>query len=106
MVRVVIEMLSALQQSGPDGAFAQVFGGLDDRRHACRLTGFLPLHVAVANGLADMYSLLLDLAAQCEPHQASPLRSLSTHRSPVHVGTASVGRRRTGCAGRRSLCVE
>ena len=27
---------------------------LNDPRYACRLTGFMPLHVAVANGLTDV----------------------------------------------------
>ncbi len=30
-------------------------------KHACKLTGFLPVHVAVANGLTAMYNMLIDL---------------------------------------------
>ena len=34
---------------------------LNDPRHACPLTGFLPLHVAVANSLTGMFNFLIDL---------------------------------------------
>ena len=46
-------------------------GGLinfDDPRHACKLTGFLPLHVAVANGLCDM------CAHTSAPHRVGTVR--------------------------------
>lgn len=33
----------------------------NDRAHACPLTGFLPLHVAVANSLTSMFNFLVDL---------------------------------------------
>ena len=33
----------------------------NDPRHACRLTGFMPVHVAVANSLTGMVNFLLDL---------------------------------------------
>lgn len=34
---------------------------LNDPTHACPLTGFLPLHVAVANSLTSMFNFLIDL---------------------------------------------
>ena len=34
---------------------------LNDPKHACPLTGFLPLHVAVANSLTGMFNFLSDL---------------------------------------------
>jgi hypothetical protein len=34
---------------------------LNDPEHACPLTGFLPLHVAVANSLTGMFNFLIDL---------------------------------------------
>jgi hypothetical protein len=34
---------------------------LNDKVHACKLTGFLPLHAVVANGLVDEYDWLINL---------------------------------------------
>ena len=55
MTRLLAEMLSRAANS------AKVKGifDLNDHAHACKHTGFLPIHVAVANWLAEMYDELI-----------------------------------------------
>jgi hypothetical protein len=57
MTRVVYAMLKAATRGEPlDGIVT-----LDAKRNACKLTGFLPVHVAIANGLTGMYEFLTNL---------------------------------------------
>jgi len=54
--RALIKMLHASRREDMVGLI-----DLNDPKHACPLTGFLPLHVAVANSLTSMFNFLVDL---------------------------------------------
>jgi len=57
MARVVYAMLKAATRGGPlDGIIT-----LHGTNNMCKLTGFLPIHVAIANGLTGMYEFLTNL---------------------------------------------
>ena len=59
----------------------ETLGGLidfDDPRRACALTGFLPIHVAIANGLIHMYALI--------PPPGPPPTPIPPHTG-VHIST-------------------
>jgi hypothetical protein len=57
MTRVVYAMLKAATPGEP------LYGiiTLNGKKNACKLTGFLPVHVAIANGLTAMYEFLTNL---------------------------------------------
>ena len=55
---------------------------LDNPRHACRITGFLPLHIAVVNGLTGMYDFILNFAN---------IRELEEFRSRPNLISTRVG---------------
>ena len=55
---------------------------LDNPRHACRITGFLPLHIAVVNGLTGMFDFLLNF---------SNIRELEAYRSRPNLISTRVG---------------
>ena len=60
-----------------------VVSDLNDPAHACPLTGFLPLHVAVANSLTGMFNFLTDLPGlPLEPRvYAGPETAVAEQRS-------------------------
>ena len=68
---------------------------LNDRAHACRLTGFLPIHTAVAHGHMELYdhltSGLADVGWRADAHAESRVgRLLSLHvhgLSPLALAT-------------------
>ena len=74
---------------------AGLFSLNDSERHACKLSGFLPLHVCIANGLTHMYDFLLDFKGlpletqiKLHPFRADP-NALSA-RGEHHITTPSV----------------
>ena len=60
----------------------------DDPRHACQLTGFLPVHVAVANGLIHMYDFITELKGLSKADQVAFIRARGDRFSTARRGTA------------------
>ena len=57
----------------------------DPTKAACKLTGLLPLHVAVANSLTNMFNFLVDLpgfSIEYDDMRAVPTRRLQPHGTP------------------------
>ena len=59
---------------------------LTDRSHACPVTGFLPLHCAVANGQVEMYDFLSGANHHIAPVEGE-LRVAVSAALPAHTTT-------------------
>ena len=85
--RCVFGLKRVLLQLAGDQAFAPFFD-LNDKAHACRATGFLPLHAVVANSrdfgpLRDSLPPYSRLPLRLTPSHASLLLPLATRVSPL-----------------------
>ena len=61
--------------------------GLNDRNCACQITGFMPIHAVVANGLTSTYDWMCDLPglAAYKRAKVDQRTQVRPRRTPAHA---------------------
>lgn len=98
MTRVVYAMLKAATRGEPLHGIVTLVG----KRSACKLTGFLPVHVAIANGLTAMYEFLTILPDVDHMYEMWEVRNSRALELASKAGVAPPTFRPSGAAFRQA----